>query len=584
MRSCIFALDIGGTFLKACLFDQSGTLIGGSFDREPVDSNGPLSEVKPAYQKLFARMRDMARSRGYEISAVAADTPGPFDFAAGMSKMEHKYTALYGIALRPWFTEVLGDVPVAFLHDSSAFLCGVSSLHPEIRNCAGVMIGTGLGFAVMQNGVIQQNKNGGPAYSIFRLPCRGLTAEDYVSARAVVRRYNEQAPLPAADAKEVADRALAGDAVAQDVYASMGTVLAEVIAPTLKKLGTQALYLGGQVSKSFPLFEATLREGLREVATLTRIEPAEDLDMAHLCGVTSWYLQSEKKSEMNPYPMKLEAVCKDIIWGGTQLGEQFHKPSGKIAEAWELTVHPEGINRIENGACKGKLLSDYLGTDQNFPIMIKLIDACDRLSIQVHPVKTEMWYIVDCKPDAKLVYGLKKKFDEAEFRAALENGTVEELLNFVPVHPGDVFFIPQGLVHAIGAGILIAEIQENSNVTYRVYDYGRLQNGKPRELHVEQAMKTIKDFTDEQIEAARYECGRGSTETIANCPLFRVDRRVVQGKTVLHAADPFTSVICLNGEGTIGGETIVKGDSFYLPNGCGDVTVEGKLELILTTK
>ena len=583
MRTCIFALDIGGTFLKACLFDESGKLIDGSFDREPVDSNGQLSDVKPAYQALFARMRDQARSRGFEISAVAADTPGPFDFAAGMSKMEHKYTALYGIPLRPWFTEVLGDIPVRFLHDSSAFLCGVSALHPEIKNCTGVMIGTGLGFAVMLDGEIQQNETGGPAHSIFRLPYRGLTAEDYVSARAVVRLYNEQAAVPAADAKEVSERAYAGDKLALDVFAQMGEHLAEIIAPKLKTLGTQALYLGGQVSKSFPLFEKTLRAGLADVATLARIEPAEDLDMAHLCGVTSWYLRKERKTEM-AYPMKLEAVCKDIIWGGTQLGEQFNKPAGKIAEAWELTVHPEGVNKIENGELSGKLLSDYLGSDQNFPIMIKLIDACDRLSIQVHPVKTEMWYIVDCKPDAKLVYGLKKKFDEAEFRAALENGTVEELLNFVPVHPGDVFFIPQGLVHAIGAGILIAEIQENSNVTYRVYDYGRLQNGKPRELHVEQAMKTIKDFTDAQIDAARYECGCGDEHTLANCPLFRVDRYVVRGEQTIPEAAPFTSVICLDGEGTIGGETIVKGDSFFLPQGCGDVKVQGNLEIIVTTK
>ena len=286
---------------------------------------------------------------------------------------------------------------------------------------------------------------------------------------------------------------------------------------------------------------------------------------------------------MNAYPMKLEAVCKDILWGGEQLGKKFHKPAGRIAEAWELTVHPEGVNRIENGENKGKTLAEYLGSAENFPVMIKLIDAQDRLSIQVHPVKTEMWVILDCEPGAKLVYGLKEKFSEATFRAALENGTVEELLNFVPVRPGDVFFIPQGLVHAIGAGILIAEIQENSNVTYRVYDYGRLQNGKPRELHVEQAMRTIRDFTPEQIEAARYSCGRGGENTLANCPLFRVDRLTVNGATEIPAADPFTAVVCTEGEGTLGGEKIRQGDSFFLPKDCGTVKVTGRLELLLTT-
>ena len=286
---------------------------------------------------------------------------------------------------------------------------------------------------------------------------------------------------------------------------------------------------------------------------------------------------------MKAYPLKLAAVCKNIIWGGEKLGKEFHKPRGKIAEAWELTVHPEGINVIENGDLAGKKLSDYLGSEENFPVMIKLIDACDRLSIQVHPVKTEMWVILDCEPGATLVYGLKEKFDEAAFRAALENGTVEELLQFVPVRPGDVFFIPQGLVHAIGKGILIGEIQQNSNVTYRVYDYNRLQNGKPRELHVDQAMRVIRDFTPEEIEALRYEKGRGNDNTLANCPLFRVDQLTVDGSAALPDASPFTSVICVEGEGTLSGEKIVKGDSFFLPYGCGETVLTGNMKLLITT-
>ncbi len=286
---------------------------------------------------------------------------------------------------------------------------------------------------------------------------------------------------------------------------------------------------------------------------------------------------------MKAYPIKLEAVCKDIIWGGMRLGEQFGKPKRKIAEAWELTVHPEGICKIENGAFAGKTLADYLGTAQGFPIMIKLIDAHDHLSIQVHPAKTEMWYVVDCAEGAKLVYGLKEPFNEARFRDALANGTVEDLLNVVPAHRGDVFFVPQGLVHAIGAGVLIAEIQENSNITYRVYDYDRLQNGKPRELHVEQAMKIIKDFTPEQLEAARFACGKGNENTIANCPLFRIDRLTVNGAQTITAHKPFSSVLCLEGSGTIGGEPIAKGDSYFLPDGCGDVKIEGNLEALVTT-
>jgi len=287
---------------------------------------------------------------------------------------------------------------------------------------------------------------------------------------------------------------------------------------------------------------------------------------------------------MKRYPLKLESVNHDILWGGTILSEQYGKPAGKIAEAWELTVHPQGINRILNGEYQGMLLSEYLGSDADFPLMFKLIDACDRLSVQVHPVKTEMWYIVDCKEGATLVYGLQDAFDETSFREALEAGSVESLLRTVPVHKGDVFFIPQGLVHAIGAGILIAEIQENSNVTYRVYDYGRLQNGKPRELHVDAAMETVRDFTDAEIDARRYACGRGDDTTIANCPLFRVDRYVVDGTLTLTVGDRFLSVVCLDGSATVNGESMEKGDSFFLPAGLGEVTVAGRCEVLVTAQ
>ncbi len=288
---------------------------------------------------------------------------------------------------------------------------------------------------------------------------------------------------------------------------------------------------------------------------------------------------------MKRYPLKLKSVDKDILWGGTLLGEKYGKPAGKIAEAWELAVHPEGICRIANGEYAGMPLSDYLGSDKNFPIMIKLIDAREALSIQVHPVKTEMWYIVEAEPGARLVYGLKDAFDEAAFRQALREGRAEELLHYVDVHPGDVFFIPQGLVHAIGAGILIAEIQKNSNITYRVYDYGRLRDGKPRELHVEEAMRTVRDFTEEQIAALRYERAAGTPDEscLADCPSFRTDRYRVQGSLTLCGED-FVSIVCLEGSGTVDGEPMTIGDSYFIPKGYGPFPVEAQDCTILVTK
>ena len=294
MKKCLLALDIGGTFLKTCLCDREGAPLPGSFDREPVNSDGELSAVKPAYQTLLKRMKESAESKGYTLSAVAADIPGPFDFQNGVSRMEHKYTSLFGVPLFPWFQEVLGDIPVRFLHDSSAFLSGASLAHPEIRNAAGVMIGTGLGFAVMKDGAVLQNETGGPAYSIYRRPFKGKTAEDYISGRAVLRRYNELSPVPAENAKVIGDNAEAGtDPLAVLVYREIGENLAEVISPILQELGTEALYLGGQISKSFSVFGPALREGLKDVNTLRVIEAAKNLDLAHMTGVARWFLQKE---------------------------------------------------------------------------------------------------------------------------------------------------------------------------------------------------------------------------------------------------------------------------------------------------
>lgn len=302
--------------------------------------------------------------------------------------------------------------------------------------------------------------------------------------------------------------------------------------------------------------------------------------------------------EKELYPLKLSPVCKEIIWGGTRLKTEYGKvsPLEKIAESWELTVRSDGMNRIENGPCAGMTLGEYLGSEaEGFPLLIKLIDACDKLSIQVHPDdayarekegeygKTEMWYIVDAEPGAKLVYGLKN-YDKEGFRTAAADGTLESYLRYVEVKKGDVFFIPSGCVHAIGAGILIAEIQQSSNVTYRVYDYMRRgKDGKLRELHVEKALDVIVDYTDDEIEKIRFACGREES-ALADCRYFRVDRHLVDGEITLDAADGFVHVLCLSGEGDVGGVTLTKGESIFLPKGMRAVPVSGRGLEILTSR
>lgn len=217
--------------------------------------------------------------------------------------------------------------------------------------------------------------------------------------------------------------------------------------------------------------------------------------------------------------LKLKPACKGYLWGGSRLKNEYNKEfeGDVLAETWELSCHPDGSSRIVNGVFAGRTLREYiaamgkrvLGSNcqvfQEFPILIKFIDAKDNLSIQVHPNnmdalenenqygKTEMWYVLDAEPGAFLYYGFKHPISRAEFRERIEQNTLLEVLNAVPVHKGDLFYIPAGTLHAICKNIVIAEIQQNSNVTYRVYDYGRVgADGMPRQLHAEQAMDVVK--------------------------------------------------------------------------------------------
>ncbi len=304
---------------------------------------------------------------------------------------------------------------------------------------------------------------------------------------------------------------------------------------------------------------------------------------------------------MNLYPMKLAPAVKEIIWGGDKLKKSYGKsaPFDKLAESWELTVRDDGMNVIENGEYAGMALGEYIdkagygvigeGYDgDRFPLLIKFIDACDRLSIQVHPSdeyslknegefgKTEVWYIVEADEDAQLVYGLSEDYTKEAFDKAVAENTVENLLHRVKVKAGDVYFIPSGLVHAIGSGILICEIQQNSNVTYRVYDYGRLgKDGKPRETHVEKAKDVIVNYTEAEIDALRFANASERTPSLlCSCDKFTVNKYEFTDLTLTADKSSFLSITFIEGDGEIvcGTEkySFNKGTTYYIPAGMGE--------------
>ena len=308
---------------------------------------------------------------------------------------------------------------------------------------------------------------------------------------------------------------------------------------------------------------------------------------------------------------KLSPAFKDYIWGGTRLRDEYGKECDfdKVAESWELSCHKDGESVVADGEDKGLTLSQYiqkhgkavLGSDcerfESFPILIKLIDAKDNLSVQVHPDndyalrvegeygKTEMWYVVDCDEGATLLYGFKKEISKEEFASRIADNTLLEVTNAVPVKKGDVFFIKSGTLHAIGKGILIAEIQQNSNTTYRIYDYGRVgKDGKPRELHVEKAKDVTKLAPAQSYPDTPLEEFDGYTQKLlSSCDYFTTYVIDVESQAKLCADEKsFNSLLILEGCADIDGIKAKKGDSVFVTADSGCYTVSGKCRLILT--
>lgn len=278
------------------------------------------------------------------------------------------------------------------------------------------------------------------------------------------------------------------------------------------------------------------------------------------------------------YPLKFEAIYKPKIWGGEKLNQVLGKelPEGSIGESWEISAVKDNISVASNGYLAGNSLQDlieiYMGDllgDKvykkygiEFPLLIKYIDASDNLSIQVHPNdelakkrhnaygKTEMWYVIAAEKGAKLISGFNKEVTKGEYLDYLEKGRLEELVNWEPVEPGSVFFMPSGRIHAIGAGIVLAEIQQTSDITYRIYDWNRKdKNGNTRELHTDLALDAI-DFKHYDSYRTEYEAAPDEASKIIKCPYFTT--QLIQTRDMLernyNKLDSFVIYMCLEGE------------------------------------
>lgn len=318
-------------------------------------------------------------------------------------------------------------------------------------------------------------------------------------------------------------------------------------------------------------------------------------------------------------PFLLIPVGKDYLWGGKRLNDDFEKKidMNPLAESWECSTHPDGVSYVGSGALEGmglvKVVENYpsiLGSHptikNGLPVLIKFIDANKDLSVQVHPDdkyafvhengqngKTEMWYVLDATKDARIVYGLNCDVCREELKNSIENGTVEKYLQFIPVKKNDVFFIEPGTIHAIGSGVLVAEIQECSNLTYRMYDYDRVdKNGNKRELHIDKALDVAKLHGSAEpkqpLRVLKYRPGMAS-ELIGRCKYFEVHRLIVnteRKQEVLFRADElsFRVLLCINGCGVMNFEgdslNIYKGDCFFVPANSVEIKLHGKMQML----
>lgn len=328
----------------------------------------------------------------------------------------------------------------------------------------------------------------------------------------------------------------------------------------------------------------------------------------------------------NRKPFLLKPAGKDYLWGGNRLNDDFSKgiDLSPLAETWECSTHPDGPSMVASGEYTGQSLVDVLKEHPEFlgshplaaesakqgelPVLIKFIDAKKDLSVQVHPDdayamkyengslgKTEMWYVMDAARDAELIYGFYRDVDKETLRKSLQEGTVEKYLQKVRIEKDDVFFIEAGTVHAIGAGALIAEIQENSNLTYRLYDYNRVdKNGQKRELHIDKALEVmnVKGSAEprQPMRVLHYQRGCAS-EFLCRCRYFQVERQLINTERCRSMADfqtdsnSFQVLLCLKGCGSVleeGGEILnfFKGDCIFVPADSVPLKLHGKAQFL----
>ena len=632
MRYAI-GIDLGGTNIAAGIVDETYRLLGR--DSVPTRASRPWPEILADMAALCMRLIAEQGLAPQDCAGVGVGSPGTCDAERGevvySNNLDWEHVPLCAQMTR------LTGFPCRLSNDANCAALGevVAGAAKGCRDAVLLTLGTGVGSGIVLGGEIFEGTAGaGAEFGHTTLiaggePCtcgRKGCVESYVSATGLIRMAREaaaahpqsllvQGPITA---KAVYDARDAGDGTAAAVVAQYELYLGEAAVNVVNLFRPQMLLIGGGVSGQGEALTRPLGEYVRAHcfggtrSFVTQVATASLGNLAGIIGAAALCLRRPAVA-----PLLLAPAFKDYLWGGERLKRDFGKQTEltPLAESWELSCHDDGPSVIENGPWSGRTLKAYLAAhpkhlsasadeQTEFPLLIKLIDAQAPLSVQVHPDdayarrvensfgKTEMWVVVDAQEGAGIYYGFKEAISLEEMETAIRENTLTDRLNWVSAKPGDVFFIPAGTVHAIGAGLLIAEVQQSSNLTYRVYDYGRVgADGKPRALHIAKALEVaLRDRPTCPVgptEPAQ-EVPGGRVQPLVCCDRFDVSRLEVCGVMQGTAGEEsFHALLCLHGEGAIlaGGESlpIAKGQSLFIPAGMGDYRLAGDMTLLRTT-
>lgn len=629
MRYAI-GIDLGGTNIAAGLVTEEYQIL--QKDSVPTGAGRPWQEIVSDMAKLAEELIARCGLSKKNCAGIGVGSPGTCNAETG----EVVYTNNIKWEHVPVCSELtrLTGLPCRISNDANCAALGevAAGAAKGYKNAVLLTLGTGVGSGIVLNGEIFEGKDsagaelghttmvsGGVLCTCGRKGC----VESYVSATALIRMARESAkpgsPLDQDDltAKDVYEAKNAGDETASKVVAEYETYLGETAVNVTNLFRPDVILIGGGVSGQGDALTGPLNDYVRSHcyggtrSYVTKVVTAGLGNSAGMTGAAALCLNQPPAG-----PLLLRPAFKDYIWGGSRLKTEFGKKTDMtpLAESWELSCHPDGPSVIENGPWSGRTLAEYLaaqpcrmgsGADSktSFPLLVKLIDAAQILSVQVHPGddyarrvehssgKTEMWYVIHAEENSGIYYGFKEKITAEELEEAVRTDTLTERLNWQKTKKGDVFFIPAGTVHAMGPGLLVAEIQQSSNLTYRLYDYGRPgPDGRLRPLHIQKALDVAlrepPAYSSGPFQKAEIIPG-GTVQPLIKCDRFNADLLTVQGVAEgTTGEDRFQSLLCIQGEGAViwGRESlpIEKGRSLYLPAGMGDYRLAGHMELLRT--